>query len=213
MITFDTLGIFTIAADVEFVSYTLTRATTDTIVATAPSGIQDGDLLVAVCVRNQTGFSITSSPAGFSQLLDHDTTTNSFVIFSKVASSESGNYSFTWSAGAGQNGLVNMMLFRNCASVETLGTPSYQSANTGAADSISPASTGLLIGVYVRQDANALVSADPSGLTLIQANTGSNPEIVTYYKTNNPAGATGTKTISWNDAAADDCSQFLMQIV
>ena len=70
----------------------------------------------------------------------------------------------------------------------------------------------MLVGVYVRQDANALVSVNPAGMTLIQANTGSNPEIVSYYISSNPSGATGTKTISWDDATADDCSQFLMQI-
>lgn len=72
----------------------------------APSGITDGDLLVLVigCGRSRT----ITPPSGFSMIAQE--TTSDYIdiqIFSKVASSESGDYS--WSASANMRS-ASMML-------------------------------------------------------------------------------------------------------
>ena len=71
------------------------------ITVTAPAGIQDDDLLIATCLGDQYGQSWTG-PAGWSEIDDHSSLTGSgrtAALYYKVASSESGNYEFTYSKG------------------------------------------------------------------------------------------------------------------
>src|SRR3954471_11470014 len=70
---------------------------------TAPAGIQNGDVLVAVCVGDSTNFGHIAPPAGWSSALINSqsgATNLEFVVFTKIASGEGASWTFTTVAAA-----------------------------------------------------------------------------------------------------------------
>lgn len=199
----------TAAADVEFISSSINRVTTTGNTVVAPTGIQNGDLLVALGINETAGRSLTY-PSGFNQRLLNNGTDNSVFVATKVASSESGDYTFTWS-GSGNN-TIAVLVYRNATDSDRLiGSVTRASpSNTSTAVSISPTTEGALIGFFAQED-NENISVAPDGMTQRAAQTVSSPSLAIYDIVPNDTGATGDKTLRWadNDAAVVG---FLMQI-
>lgn len=193
-------------AQPSFVSQSINRAgssTTNTV--TAPTGIQDGYLLVAYGVCNTASVTITP-PTGFNVQYLEGTTVTMFVA-SKVASSESGNYTWTWSSSV--SGTIAMLVYKDASVINTIGAVARTSATTGTASSITPTYAGTLIAAF-SNGASSTIGTAPSGMTLRSSQTAAAQSVGIYDLSNQAASSTGTKDIIWNSSGT--LSSILFQI-
>jgi hypothetical protein len=118
-----------------------------------PSGAQDGDLLIAV-VRgggNTVTSTITPGQSGWAAIVS-DTSSgfpNPWYVFSRNASSDPSDYSFTRSATNGTfDGVI--CLFRGGSNaVNNVGSFNNTSGTSLTAPSITPSANGLFIAAYL----------------------------------------------------------------
>ena len=193
--------------DVEYISSSINKSTVALNTVTAPAGITDGDLLVAFGIHVLSSKTVTY-PAGFTERLLNNGTKNSIFVATKVASSESGDYGFTWS-GITNSNTIAILVYRNATDSDRLiGTVTRAESSTSTALSISPTDKGALIGFFALED-NETVSIAPVGMTQRALNT-SGPSVGIYDIVPNGTGATGDKTLQWANSA--DAAGFFMQI-
>lgn len=182
-----------------FVSSSISRVSANaTNTVTAPSGIQNGDLLVAVGMANINGRSITP-PTGFNVFHLDGATSNTLFIATKTASSESGNYSFVWSAS--DSSTIAILVYRNALCVNTVGTAAKSTTATPSASTITPTYVGTLCAAFFTET-TATVTTPPSGMTQRAIHTASSPSAAIYDLANQSASATGGKSIQWSGSAA-----------
>jgi hypothetical protein len=182
----------------EFVSSSTNRVTTAGNTVTAPSGIQNGDLLVAVGFHITNGLTITP-PTGFNPLYLEGTSANTVFIATKVASSESGDYAFTWSGTAASN-TIAILVYRNATRVNTAGTIARTSGSPTAtltASAITPTYEGVLLAFFANETART-VSTAPSAMTQRALQTANAPAFGLYDLNPQAASDTGTKSITWS---------------
>ncbi len=177
------------AAPVVYVSSSGTRSGTSPITVTAPSGIQNSDLLVAWGINGSAGQTVTL-PSGFVSVTSDTSGNNSQFVAYKIASGESGDYSFTWGGTVGRN--IQMAVFRNATNVSA-GSFTKVNSNTSTAASMT-ATAGLLIGIFGSEQTPS-VSTAPSGMTSILLTTGG-PQLASYYQ--DVSNGTATKTLVWS---------------
>ncbi len=190
-------------AQPSFVSSSINRITATANTVTAPAGIQDGDLLVAVGFTDTAGQTITP-PTGFN-LLYTDTTTTTNFIATKTASSESGNYTFTFNASAKTSAAI--LVYRNATAVNTIGVVAKASSATGTAASITPTYAGVLCCAFASMSAST-VSTPPSGLTQRALSTGGTPGVGIYDLSGQSAAATSAYSLVWSSSAPVASVQF-----
>jgi hypothetical protein len=125
--------------EIKIVSSSQNRSFGNPNTVTAPSGIQDGYLLVAIGMNSNAGLTMTL-PSGFTERLSNTSAANntaSFFIATKVAASESGNYAFTWSASGSSN--IAIIVYKNAIdSGRLIGTQTARATTTIIAAQISP---------------------------------------------------------------------------
>lgn len=178
---------------VQYISSNSARVTTAGNTITAPSGIQDGDLLVAVCLNQSSGTTVTY-PSGFVQVFG-DSTTNGSYIAIKYASSESGNYTFTWSSA--NNNSVALLVYRHASGIGEIGVVSKTSATATTALSITPSVDGCVVGVF-GVEAGVSISTAPTGMTLRTSTASSQPTLAIYDIIPSGTSAIGDKTLTWS---------------
>jgi len=188
-------GALSIAVPV-FVSSSVNRSTLAANTVTAPSSIVNGDYLVAVCisVNNDT----ITAPAGFSVQSANSGAGAAMHIYAKVASSESGNYLFTWASAA--NNTIAILLYRNCDSVNIAGAKASSSTATQTAASITPTILGTLCAVFAQNSSNTVVTP-PSGMALRVTYSAAAPVLYVYDLVSQPATATGDKLLTLSGSA------------
>lgn len=148
-----------------FVSSSSTESVGSTTnIVTAPSGIQNGDLLVAVIYGNNGSLTLTL-PSGFTNIPVRFTSGlgSNFYIATKIASSESGNYTFTWSSSA--TSAAGIMVYRNATTINCIGAVNAQESTIYGTGSITPTFSGTFIAAFAANTAFGVV-AEPSGMTL-----------------------------------------------
>jgi hypothetical protein len=193
--------------DVEFVSSSINRTTAALNTVTAPTGITNGDLLVALGINNQTSRTLTY-PAGFTERLLDNSTLNSVFVATKIASGESGDYAFTWSAANANT--VAILVYRNAKDSDRLiGTVTKADSDTSTALSISPTNEGALIGFFALENDENVITA-PVGMTQRALQNASSPSLAVYDIVPNDTGVTGDKALRWGND--NDNAGFLMQI-
>jgi hypothetical protein len=185
-----------------FVSSSTNRVQVTGNTVTAPTGIQNGDLLVAVGVR-PSNVNVTP-PTGFSVIQHNGSTNQTTFIATKVANSESGNYTFTWSGTNGDN-VVSILVYRNATQVNTVGSIARTSSTTGTAASITPTYTGTLCAVFAINATRTITTA-PAGMTQRAAYTAATPGFAVYDLLNQPASATSAASLTWSSTAAEVAS-------
>lgn len=161
----------------------------------APSGIQDGYRIIFFMFHANAGITISSAPSGVSSVVVDGSGNNTLMVYEKIASGESGSYAFTLSSGANSHVGV-AMLYRNVNSI-IVGTVGKTSSSTATAPGITPANTGTLLQMFAIESNNASITTAPSGTQRLLSSTGT-PTISAYDISNNPAGATGDKTLVWS---------------
>lgn len=178
------------------------KATTNTV--SAPTGIQNGDLLIAVGINVSTGYDVTL-PTGFSIASLENQTANSVFLATKIASSESGGYSFVWSGTATDN-VITILVYRNATRINTIGSSTRATQTTGTASSITPTYAGVLCAFFANEAA-ATISTAPSGMTQ-RAAFGSSPSSAVYDLSPQAATATSAKSLVWSASGTVVSFQF-----
>jgi hypothetical protein len=179
-----------------FVSSSVARVSTSSNTVTAPTGIQDGDLLVAVIFNSSENADPITLPSGWSMLFENDATNNYFVLARKTAASESGNYTFGF--GSSTANTIAILVYRNATQINTTGTLNRQASTaTGTASSIAPTFRGSLCAFFANETARTVATA-PSGMTQRADQTAVAPAIAVYDSAPEEALATGDRSIVWS---------------
>lgn len=198
----------------EFVSSSSVVATATSIPVTAPTGIQNGDLLVAfISVNRDAGTTPLSTwPPGFNIISSVSSPDVTLYTAIKVASSESGNYTFTFSGIELVN--ISILVYRNATTINCIGVPAAAGTSTGTAASITPSYEGVLCGVFFSLKDTITITTPPSGMTQRSFRPGAGPaeDLSSAIYDLNPQApsATGDKTIVWS--ASNSTMSVLFQI-
>lgn len=183
--------------EVQFVSSSVNRVVGNNTI-TAPTGIQNGDLLVFIAFH--VASTNCTPPAGFTTILADGVNPNSIFVAVKIAASESGNYSCTYSSGSNSN-TAAIFVYRNADTITPIvGAVTRSPSATVTAASITPSLSGALLAIFATESASTVLTP-PSGMTQRGANTASIPSLAVYEL--NPSGttATGNKTLVWSASA------------
>ena len=187
-----------------FISSSINRVTTAGNTVTAPTSIQNGDLLVAVGFNLTNGLTITP-PNGFNVIALDGAADNTIFLATKVASSESGNYTWTWSSAAGNS--VAMLVYRNATRVNTVSAANRITSTTCTAPSITPTYAGVLCAMFASEGASPTVTTPPSGLTQ-RALSSSSGAMGVYDLSSQAASATSSYALIWNGSNPNVGLQF-----
>lgn len=118
-------------------STAVTTSVTNTATVTAPSGIQDGDLLLFLVATANTAATITGTPSGTTAIRNDATASITANSYWKIAASESGNYTFT--ASANTTWAIACLLIRGVNQTTPINVSGGQTGN--ATDPIAPTIT------------------------------------------------------------------------
>lgn len=188
-----------------FVSSSINRTTTAGNTVTAPTGIQNGDLLVAVLFNTDPTAEPITLPSGWSRLTETETANNYFVLATKTAASESGNYTFTFDQAAANS--IAILVYRNATRVNTVGTFGNASSATATAASITPTYTGTLCAMFANETSST-VSTPPSGFTQRALQSGTTAAMGVYDLANQAASATSAASLVWSVSGQVAAIQF-----
>lgn len=181
-----------------FVSSSFGSVSGTLLAVTAPTSIQDGNLIVALTFATSTTVAITP-PAGFSQIQKEVANTPGVTVNTKIAASESGNYTFTSSATTTFS--VVMLVYQNATNVNTVGTVGRAaSANTATASTITPTYRGVLLAAFSNSSVGT-ITTPPSGMTSRVASDVGPPFAAVYELSPQEVAATGNKTLVWTTSA------------
>lgn len=202
------------AEGVNFVSSSVNRVTTASNTVPAPSGIQDGQLLVAfafITIEDRT----LTLPAGWTQRQRFDQAAGgeaTLIVATKVASSESGDYTFLWGTGSKEN-TIAVLVYKNAIDTDRLiGVEAGNGLSTIAAPSISPTQEGALLAFFGNTFGARVVDTPPVGMVERAIHTASFPSVVVYDLVPSEAGATGDKTLTWSSPSNNALSALQVQI-
>lgn len=188
-----------------FVSSSVSRSTVALNTVTAPSGIQNGDLLIAIVYSNTTNLTITL-PSGFVAIFSDLSGNGSWYIAQKIASGESGNYAFTWSTT--NSSTISVLVYRNATTINTVGALTTSGAGTTvSASSITPSSRGTLCLAYLIE-AGASSLSTPSGTTQRVLYTANSPVMAVYDLSNQANTATSSYSLTWTGSGVSSAIQF-----
>lgn len=173
---------------IEFVSSSSNRvASLAANTVSAPAGIQEGDILVAVW-RNPDNLAVSSVPSGWSLVVG----ASGFYIYTKTAtSSEPSDYTFTLNTT--RNNTIGIVAYRNATSIAVTGSIQVGSGNsTITAPSITLSNDGALLAL-LGNDGTPTITSAPSGMTeRVKNNEG--PSVYAYDLIPSGTGATGNIT-------------------
>lgn len=181
-----------------FVSSSTARSAAATLSIAAPSGIQDGDLLVALLLTGNGGSQYpTSLPSGF--VCRYESTY--WTVATKIASGESGSYAFGWVTTTANSGAILVYRYADEFALHA----SSVSTNTAAGitfPSITPTFDGTLITVSGIAVGGATVTTPPTGMTQRALYNSLTPNFAVYDSTPSPASTISGKSITWSSNSA-----------
>ena len=200
----------TAAALPEFVSSSTAYSPDGAPVVTAPTGMQEGDLIVAVVTMIDGNNYVTAVPSGFVVGANYPGEVTSLYIATKVATaSEPSTYTFT-TENAGDRVYAVVFVFRNATRINTIGSPQFTTNNevTQTAPSITPSLGGVLIAAFAwERGASTLVTA-PTGMTQIDFASATQNSVGVFYIENDSTSATSSYTATLSDSGVGYGIQF-----
>ena len=179
-----------------FISSSVSRSGAGTNTVSAPSGIQDGDLLIAIGFSATPGLGI-AVPVGFNTCYFDDSTSNATFVATKTASSESGGYTFTWTSD--NNNIVAVMVYRAATRINVVGSITKTATNLVTASGVTPTYSGVLCAYFANSDDNVTVSGAPSDMTnrvSYVGSTGVRPGAFLVYDRSLGAVGSGSKSVT-----------------
>lgn len=197
-----------------FVSSSASAVGTTSGTVTAPAGIQNGDLLVAVGICDSASATVSSVPAGFSVISISRAGAATSFIATKIASSESGNYTFSVSAGSKFR--AGMTVYRGASRVNTVGPIGSSTTVTLTASNLYPTYRGVLNAVFLNTSASGRsIVTPPSGMTE-RLKSGWNGldsgDIAIYESTPQEKENSGDKSLVISSTNSGNLMAFLIQI-
>jgi hypothetical protein len=182
---------------VSFSHVAATSTTADGATCTAPTGILDGDKIYAFV---HTASVTVTPPAGFSAISGALVTPTSsrFEAFVKTASSESGDYAFTWTDS---RATIIMCVLRNAGAVEVVQVTADNTSDTTASTTgLTTLTNDAMLLVAWGGQLTGQVSAIPGTMTAWDDYSGTEAggasgdrPISVAYELRPTAGATGTR--------------------
>lgn len=202
------------AAAFRSISSTTYASRTNTIV-TAPTGIQNGDILLLVLILGASTPPTPTLPSGFSVLSGGPTTItdSGFSVACrlawKLASSESGNYTATHATASSQG---MMLAISGASSATPVSSVNNGTATLGTYTGITtPSNSSLVAGIQVAWDSWTGADAGISGTTpTFTARLDDTNQIYVGTGVLATAGATGSPTQGNNNAGAHPWLTFLV---
>lgn len=184
---------------------TYSNSSTSSIDLTKPTGTVDGDAcIIFICYRKT--MTISSSPSGFAQTyVDTGFSTRTFEVYTKIASSEPGTWSFSLSGGPnGARGVaisidgttMNSSTWLNAYHGETDTTSNTTLTNSGVT---APVADCLLLAGY---GTNAACSFTQGSMSELYDSGAAAPGgISLYYQNLTSSGSTGSRNATLNTAS------------
>lgn len=195
-----------------FVSASTGDSSSSAPVVTAPSGIQNGDILIALSVINDNSTNISLSPAtGFNQIYfyrEPAANGGTFSISTKIAASESGSYTFTWSGSSSTGCTTTILVYRNATRVNVHGSYLFQTSSPISAGSVVPTYAGTVI-AWFNYGGNGTVSSAPSGMTQRVYFSGST-SVAIYDLANQPVSPTSDYSLTWSSTGTSRAVQLFV---
>jgi hypothetical protein len=184
---------------------------TQTFTATAPSGVNSGDLLIAVCYDAQGASQTFTAPSGWSAPTANPSNFNAnygttYVFYKYATGSDS--YAFSGSGSASDVAIGVMRVIGGAASgnpfdaIGYWGIASGESAATmPGAVAIASETNDLAICVYGGYSAQAITTG-PAGMTAgASGNSGGHSSLYTYWETlSGQYGLIGNRPVTWSTA-------------
>jgi hypothetical protein len=168
-----------------------------------PSGVQAGDLLVAL-ISYQNGSFLRPPPSEFVYLsgnLSASYTNNRLLIAYKIAGvSEPSSYLFSHSNDASI--CVTMVAYRGANTVNIIGSTSYTASGSNTvAPSITPSSFGCLVGCFAKRVGESVVTP-PVGMREISGVLNSRGSMYVYEESQTAPSATDTRSATWSGTSS-----------
>lgn len=193
-----------------FVSSATNVANSTGVSVSAPPGIVNGDLLIAITYQTATispaTNPIVTPPSGFLQIYTELSANTRATVNVKVAASESGSYVFT----SPYSGLFRalILVYRNATQVNTISGINRTSSATATALSLTPTYEGVLVASFSSSTSNSITTPPasmeqrlaPSGGALYAA----------VYDVPQPVATSGNKTLVWG--ATGDVTGIQLQV-
>ena len=161
----------------------------------APSGIQEGDLLVAFLYAPATGSGYWNVGADWNEQLDQV----GLAVQIKIATSaEPETYSFsTNTTVASRQAIIVCVRGGNYQGSGNLVTTLSGTTNV-VAPSMSVNKNSLLFAIYYVRSSATVNAGTPTGFSLVARNTIGSGRVHLFSRAPMPAGESGTVTSSWN---------------
>lgn len=185
--------------------------TSTSAIGNRPSGVADGDWLLAVVVSGgTTATTVSSPPSGWGSPVVNDIATGAFenriTAYLKIASSEPA--SWTWTLTAARDNTVHVV---RITGADTSGVDAAASQVNGVsssitAPSIAPAgSDDLLLGIFSRGGSSAATITPPGSMTgVTDSVTGTlNQRTIIAREDLSASGATGTRVATASTGAVN----------
>lgn len=179
------------------VSQTSPGNETSSLVLNVPSGVQNGDLLIAAVFAGGGGVGDWAQTS-WTWAVEQTSNPNLGIAY-RVASSEPASYAFTTQNQSKLGGMI--MAFRGAAwdVTGTLATSTY----TASSITVSQANS-ILIGAWGLNDNNRTWTTS-SGMTEVSKYEGGNTPNFAVYREDVNAGSTGTRTASTASTSSRSC--------
>lgn len=160
---------------------------------TKPTGVIEGDLLVAF-MAGDTGASQTwTQPSGWTEVIDKGSTPNIAISYKVATDSEPADYTFTFSAA--NSNYVVIVAYRN-AVYDTVGTFSSATDPIVAPAITVAANNSVLLAFYARGNSTNTTWTTPTGMSIVVLdNSGVSPSCGLFSQSVN-SGSTGTRSSS-----------------
>ena len=197
-----------------FVSSSASAVGTTSATITAPSGIQNGDLLVAVGTCDSGVVTVSSVPTGFNLVSVTRASGATSFVATKIASSESGNYTFSMTGGSKFR--AGMIVYRGATRINSIGPIGSTVTTTLTASSLYPTYRGVLNAIFLNtSNTGRSIVTPPSGMVeRLKAgwNASDTGDIAVYESTPQEKEASGDKTLVANSTNSGNFVAFLIQI-
>jgi hypothetical protein len=177
-----------------FINATRQRVSNGTLTASLPSGVEDGDLLVAFVGNINSGSTVGLT--GFSAALEEtvafvDSEQNLYIkVFTKIASSEPSSYSVT---GPSSAKVVVIAAYRGADSIQIGDRQSAESWTSITLPAFTAESSGILTGVIISRQGLFGTITPPSGFGLVAAKDGNSPDLSVYQKSSASGSVDGSE--------------------
>jgi hypothetical protein len=183
-----------------FISYRSGTTSGTSLTLTAPTGIQVGDLLL-LFIGDNTGTPPTFTPPSefsLSATIENAIYDVQSYIYKKIATvTEPASYTITKSTSLG-NFSAMLVVLRNANTINTVGTPTFQTTRTPTAVTLTPTRGGMLLSYFVNVGSKTVVAPLPN-VTLL-GTAGSTPGTAMYYTTGGPYVPTANQKLAWTGA-------------